>query len=126
MLVINSCVRLNYQSRLLKLRFLVVKSTLAHTRGIESLIAFLHSRVRYTKVNNPSAGLIIKNRMRFMNHGAVALCKRLQKTSKKLILATDQRNWCLIDELHSLADTSPLGRYKGRLTARGSLLPKNN
>ena len=59
-----------------------------------------------------------------MNHGAVALCKRLQKTSKRLKLATGMRYMRLIDELHSLADTSLKDGYKGSLTTRGSLFPK--
>lgn len=71
------------------------------------------------------SGLMTRNRMRFISHGAVALCKGLQKTGRWLRLASDSRYECLIDELHSFADNSlAIDGYKGSLTTCGLLLPK--
>jgi hypothetical protein len=66
----------------------------------------------------------------FMNHGTAALCKRLLKTGKWLILAFGSRHERLIIKLHRLADNSTggygynLGLDNTRSTLRGSLSPK--
>jgi hypothetical protein len=65
-----------------------------------------------------------------MNHGTAALCKRLLKTGKWLILAFGSRHERLIIKLHRLADNSTggygynLGLDNTRSTLRGSLSPK--
>lgn len=123
MMLLNSCVRMkitepvSFGSQWLNPHL--------RTQGESRLTGFFTpiSRVCRTKVCQCS-GLMTRNRARFMNHGAVDLCKVLQKTGKKLRLAFGLRYRHLIDELHSLADSSITWYgYKGSLTTRGLTMP---
>lgn len=105
----NSCVGMIREP--ISFRFQVVKSTPCPHRGNRELIGFLHfSRLSHDRLAK-SGPDDKKPDALYWNHGAVALCKRLQKTGKWLILACGSRNERLIDELHHLVDSRLYAGY---------------
>jgi len=125
----NSCVRMISRSRY-QLRFSGLNPNL-RTQGESRLIAaFLLPISRVIATIYWVGCLDATNRLALLNHGALALCKRLGKTGKWLTTAIGSRNERLIIKLHRLADNSTggygynLGLDITRSTLRGSLSPK--
>lgn len=76
----------------------------AHTGGIETNGFFVVSRLSHDRLAK-SGPDDKKPDALYWNRGAVALCKRLQKTGKWLRLACGSRDERLIDKLHHYVDS---------------------
>lgn len=96
--LLNSCAGMIREP--ISFRFQVVNSTTCPHRRNRELIGFFrfsrqpHDRLALSGADGREPDAL------YWNHGAVDLCKVLQKTGKQLILAVGSRYERLIDELH--------------------------